>query len=159
LWDDETWRAMLTRSVQLGRDVGALDQLPITLGALGTAVAWTGDFATAAALVAEAAGGCAATGGRAAPFASMILASVGGQQAEAAALIEATIAEATAGGQGIAVAYANWVAAIGYNGLGRYADALAAATQAYQDTSTLYISMWALPELIEAAARSGNADS
>jgi len=159
LWDDETWRAMLTRSVQLGRDVGALDQLPITLGALGTAVAWTGDFAAAAALVAEADAVCEATGSRAAPFTAMMVASFRGQQAEAAALIEATIAEATAGGQGIAVAYANRVAAIGYNGLGRYADALAAATQAYQDTSTLYISMWALPELIEAAARSGNAHS
>src|SRR5208282_6104403 len=60
-------------------------------------------------------------------------------------------------GQGIAVAYAHWVAALGYNGLGRYADALAAATKASEDTSTLYISMWALPELIEAAVRSGNA--
>jgi DNA-binding CsgD family transcriptional regulator len=157
LWDDETWRAMLTRSVQLARDVGALDQLPITLGALGTAVAWTGDFAVAAALVTEADAVCEATGSRAAPFAAMMLASLRGQQAEAAALIEGTIAAATSGGQGIAVAYAQWVAAIGYNGLGRYADALAAATQAYQDTSTLYISMWALPELIEAAARSGNA--
>jgi len=148
---------MLARQVQLARDVGALDQLPITLGALGTAVAWTGDFATAAALVAEADAVCEATGSRAAPFTAMMLASLQGHQSEAARLIEATIAEATAGGQGIAVAYARWVAAIGYNGLSQYADALGAATQASEDTSTLYIAMWALPELIEAAARSGKA--
>jgi len=157
LWDDDAWRAMLARQVQLARDAGALDQLPITLGALGTAVAWTGDFAAAAALVAEADAVCEATGSRAAPFAAMLLASLRGDQAEATPLIEATIAGATAGGQGIAVAYAHWVAAIGHNGLGRYADALGAATQASEDTSTLYIAMWALPELIEAAARSGNA--
>jgi len=156
LWDDDAWRTMLARQVQLARDAGALDQLPITLGALGTAVAWTGDFAAAAALVAEADAVCEATGSRAAPFAAMMLASLRGRQAEATPLIEATIAGATAGGQGIAVAYAHWVAAIGHNGLGRYADALGAATQASEDTSTLYIAMWALSELIEAAARSGN---
>jgi ATP/maltotriose-dependent transcriptional regulator MalT len=89
----------------------------------------------------------------------MMLGSLRGHQAEASRLIEATITEATAGGQGIAVAYARWTAAILANGLGRYDEALAAATQASEDTSTLYISMWALPELIEAAARSGNAQS
>ena len=86
----------------------------------------------------------------------MILASLRGRQAEAAPLIEGTIAEATAGGQGIAVAYAHWAAAILANGLGHHADALAAAREASEDTSTLYISMWALPELIEAAARTGD---
>ena len=70
--------------------------------------------------------------------------------------IEATLAEAAAAGQGIAVAYANWVAAILANSLGRYTDALAAARRASEDTSALYISMWALPELIEAAARTGD---
>jgi DNA-binding CsgD family transcriptional regulator len=159
LWDDDVWRAMLARQVQLAWDAGALDQLPVTLGALGTAVAWTGDFARATALVAEADAVCEATGSRAAPFAAMMLGSLRGHQAEASRLIEATITEATAGGQGIAVAYARWTAAILANGLGRYDEALAAATQASEDTSTLYISMWALPELIEAAARSGNAQS
>jgi len=153
LWDDAAWRAMLTRQVQLARDAGALDQLPITLGALGTAVAWTGDFAAAAALVAEADAVCEATGSRAAPFTAMMLASLRG---EASRLIEATIAEASAGGQGIAVAYAHWTAAILVNGLGRYEEALAAAGAASEDTFTLYISMWALPELIEAAVRSGH---
>jgi ATP/maltotriose-dependent transcriptional regulator MalT len=89
----------------------------------------------------------------------MMLACFRGREAEAVPLIEATMAEAAAGGQGIAVAYAQWVAAILGNGLGRYDQALAAAGQASEDTSTLYMSMWALPELIEAAARSGNAQA
>jgi ATP/maltotriose-dependent transcriptional regulator MalT len=98
---------------------------------------------------------CEATGSQAAPFTAMMLACLRGNQAEALPLVEATIAEAAARGQGIAVAYAHWVTAILHNGLGRYEEALAEATQASEDTSTLYMSMWALPELIEAAARTG----
>ena len=158
LWDDDAWRAMLARQLRLARDVGALERLPILLGAHGTAVAWSGDFAAATSLVAEAEAVNEATGSRAAPFTAMLLAALRGHQAEATSLIEATIAEATAGGQGIAVAYAHWVAAILANGLGRYEEALAAATAASEDTSTVYMSMWALPELVEAAARCGNTD-
>ena len=112
VWDYDAWRAMLERQVRLARDVGALEQLPVLLGALGTAVVWSGDFAAATALIAEADAVCEATGSRAAPFTAMMLASFRGNQAEAAPLIEGTIAAATAGGQGIAVAYAHWMAAI-----------------------------------------------
>jgi DNA-binding CsgD family transcriptional regulator len=156
LWDDDAWRAMLVRQLQLTRDAGALERLPLLLASLGTAVAWSGDFPGAAALVAEVDAVCEVTGSHAAPFTAMMLASLRGNQAEATPLIEGTIAEATAGGQGIAVAYAHWAAAVLANGLGHYEAALAAARQASEDTSTLYISMWALPELIEAAARTGD---
>ena len=156
VWDDVRWRAILLRQVQIARDVGALDELPIDLGSLGTDAAWSGDFAAAAALIAETDAVCAATGSRSAPFAAMLLASLRGDQAEVIPLIEATIAEATAGGQGIAVTYAHWAAAILANGLGRYADAREAAQQASQDRPALYMAMWALPELIEAAVRTGH---
>jgi DNA-binding CsgD family transcriptional regulator len=156
LWDDDAWRAMLTRQVRLAREAGALDQLPVLLGALGTALVWSGDFTEAAALVTETDAVCAATGTRSAPFTAMMLAAFRGEAAEAAPLVEATVADATAAGQGIAAAYARWVAAILGNGLGRYAEAQAAAAQAAEDTSTVFISMWALPELIEAAVRSGD---
>lgn len=156
VWDDDAWRALLERQVRLARDAGALDQLPIDLGALGTSAAWSGDFAAAAALIAEADAVCEATGSRAAPYAAMMLASLRGNEAEATTLIEATIAETAAEGQAIAVTYAHWVTAILHNGLGRYEQALTAAKQASEDTPGLYVSMWALPELIEAAARTGN---
>jgi DNA-binding CsgD family transcriptional regulator len=156
VWDDERWRAMLLRQVQIARDVGALDQLPIDLASLGTDAAWSGDFAAAAALIAETDAVCEATGTRSAPFAAMLLASLRGDQAEVSPLIEATIAEAAAAGQGIAVTYAHWAAAILYNGLGRHEEARAAAQQASQDKPALYMAMWALPELIEAAVRTGD---
>jgi DNA-binding CsgD family transcriptional regulator len=156
LWDDVRWRAILVRQVQLARDAGALDQLPIGLGSLGTDAAWRGDFAAAAALIAETEAVCAVTGAHSAPFAAMLMASLRGDHAEAAPLIEAAITEAVARGQGIAATYAHWAAAILNNGLGRYADAMAAAQYASQETPALYVSMWALPELVEAAARCGD---
>ena len=155
LWDDDAWRTLLVRQVRLARDAGALDELPVMLGALGTAVAWSGDFDTASALVIEAETICDVTGARAAPFTAMMLAALRGRQAEAESLINLTITEAEAAGQGIAVAYAQWAAAILNNGLGRYEEALAAAQLASEDTAALHISMWALPEMIEAAARTG----
>jgi len=107
-------------------------------------------------LIAEADVVSEATGIGYPPFAALWLACLSGQEAEATRLIESTIAEGAARGQGHAVSFAQCVAAILYNSLGRYADALAAAQQASEDTPELYVSMWALPELIEAAVRSGN---
>ena len=158
LWDDDAWRLVLVRQVGLAREAGALDELPVMLGALGTAVVWGGDFAAASALVVEADAICEVTGSRAAPFTAMLLAALRGRYAEALPLIEDTITAAEASGQGIAVAYAHWVAAVLHNGLGHYQEALTAARQASDDTFALHIAMWALPELVEAAARSGDSD-
>jgi DNA-binding CsgD family transcriptional regulator len=156
LWDNDAWRVLLVRHVRLAREVGALDRLPVILDALGTAVAASGDLAATAALIAEADGIRAVTGARAAPLTATMLASLRGQ-AEAVPLIEATIAEAEAGGQGMAVAYAHWAAAILHNGLGRYEEALTATRQASEDITAPHISMWALPELVEAAVRTEDA--
>jgi DNA-binding CsgD family transcriptional regulator len=156
LWDDDAWRALLLRQVRFARAAGALDELPVMLGALGTAVAWSGEFAAATALIAEADAICEVTGSRVAPFTAMMLASLQGRDGEAIPLIESTIKAAEADGQGLAVAFAHWAAAIVHNGLGHYGEALAAAQQASEDSYALHISMWALPELVEAAAHSGN---
>ncbi len=153
LWDNDAWRLLLVRQVRVAREAGALGQLPVMLDALGTAAAASGDFAAASALIVEADTICEVTWAHAAPLTAMMLASLRGRHTEAAPLIEATIAEAEAAGQGIAVAYGHWAAAILHNGLGRYEEALTAACQASEDITALHISMWALPELVEAAAR------
>jgi DNA-binding CsgD family transcriptional regulator len=154
LWDEDG-RRLTVRQVQLARDVGALDQLPILLNMMAMDAVWSGDFTAAASLVAEAAAVCEATGSRLAPFAAVMLASFRGREGEAAALIKAAIEEGASAGQGVAVTYAQWVAAILHNGLGRYADALAAARQASEHQHP-YVSAWTLPELIEAAAHTGD---
>jgi len=101
---------------------------------MGSAAVWSGDFAAAAALIAEAQAVSEATGAGIAPFAAMLLAGFRGREAEVTPLIEATIAEAGAAGQGLAVTYAHWAAAIAANGLGRYQQAFEAARQATEDS-------------------------
>jgi len=54
------------------------------------------------------------------------------------------------------VQYAQWARAVVMNGLGRYEEALAAAVEASDDTPELFVSMWSLSELIEAAVRTGD---
>jgi DNA-binding CsgD family transcriptional regulator len=153
LWDEEG-RRLTVRQVQLARDVGALDQLPILLNMTAMDAVWSGDFTAAASLIAEGAAVCEATGSRLAPYAAMMLASFRGKEAEAAPLIQSAIEEGAAAGQGVAVTYAHWVAAILYSGLGRYADALAAARQASEHNHP-YVSAWTLPDLVEAAVHAG----
>jgi DNA-binding CsgD family transcriptional regulator len=155
LWDDDSWHAINARQLQAARDAGALARLPIDLTALAILVTWWGDFARAAAVIAETDAVTEATGTRIAPFGAMLLAAFSGRETEACELIESTVKGATAGGQGIGVQYARWVAAILFNGLGRYDEALAAARQASEEAPELFLSAWALPELIEAANRSG----
>ena len=88
LWDDDAWRSLLVRQVRFARAAGVLDQLPVMLDTLGTAVAASGDFAAASALIAEADAICAVTGARAARLTAMMLAALRGRPAEAAPLIE-----------------------------------------------------------------------
>jgi DNA-binding CsgD family transcriptional regulator len=159
LWDLDAWRTLVERHAAIVRAAGVLDQLPVVLVGLGATTTWAGDFAASAALIAESDAVSEATGTRAPPFAALMLPAMRGDEAAAMPLIEATITAATAGGQGLTVGYANWVTAILYNSLGRYSEALTAATRASQDVlGALFVSLWALPELIEAAVRSGHAD-
>ena len=158
VWDDEGERAICERHAQLVRDAGALAELPIHLAAFGLEKAWTGDFAGAALLIAEGDSVAAATGSQIPPHTALRLLSLQGREGEASALIVATIEQAAAGGQGIAVTTAHWAAAVLYNGLARYEEAASAAQQVTSKTFEPWISGWALAELVEAAARSGNVE-
>ena len=155
LWDGETKHAIHARQVQRARDAGALGLLSIDLAAQAIGVAWSGDFGGADALIAEAAAVSEVTGTRHVPYADLMLASLRGREADAGPLIEATVTDAEATGQGMGVTWARWVAGILYNGLCRYDLALAAAQEASAAGAELFVANWALPELIEAAALSG----
>ena len=157
-WDYDTCLALALREVQLAREAGALEVLAVGANVLGQAAALRGDFATAALLVAEAGAVTEATGSRVAPYGALVLAALRGHEVEASRLIEATITDATAGGQGIAVQYAHWARAVVMNALGRYEEAQLAAVEASDETPELFVSAWALSELIEAASRNGETD-
>jgi DNA-binding CsgD family transcriptional regulator len=154
LWDIEGMRANAAREVRLLRDAGALAALPSSLANLAIATAWTGDFAAAAALIAETDSVAAATGSHQSPFALLRLRALRGREAEAAAQIASTIELAAAAGQGMASAWAHWANAVLSNGLARYEEAASAARRATADPRNWW-SMWALPELVEAAVRAG----
>ncbi|HEX2086197.1 MAG TPA: LuxR C-terminal-related transcriptional regulator, partial [Solirubrobacteraceae bacterium] len=159
VWDFDTCLAIATRGAELARDSGALEVLAVSVNVLGQAVALSGDFSTAALLIAEADAVREATGTRVGPYGELVLAALRGREADASELIRATIADATAGGQGNAVQYAYWANAVVMNGLGRYEQALAAAIEASEDVPELFVSMWALSELVEAASRLGEVES
>ena len=154
VWDYETCLAVATRGVLLARESGALAVLAVSVNVLAQAVALGGESGSAASLIAEADSVTDATGARVAPYGALVLAGLQGREAEAATVIDATIDEATAGGQGTAVQYARWARSVLLNGLGRYQEALTVAQEASDDTPELFVSAWALSELIEAAARS-----
>ena len=154
VWDYETCVAVATRGVLLAREAGALAVLAVSANVLAQAMALGGESRSAALLVAEADSVTEATGAQVAPYGALVLAGLQGREAEAATVIDATIHDATAGGQGTAVQYAHWARSMLLNGLGRYHEALTAAQDASNDTPELFVSVWALSELIEAAARS-----
>ena len=118
------------RGVQLARDAGALAVLPIVLTSQCVCAAVVGEFASASSLIAEADAVAEATETRIAPYAALMLGALRGREAEVSELIASTIKMPTAEGQGIGVQFGQWLAAILYNGLGRYDEALAAAQQA-----------------------------
>jgi len=157
VWDVNGMHAISARQVQLARDAGAIALLPLYLAQLGIASTWMGDFAGSASIAAETDSVAAATGSRIAPFTLLRLRALQGREAEASALIASAIEQATAGGQGLAAAWAHWAAAVLYNGLARYEEAASAARHATSDTLNPWMSMWALPELVEAGARTGAA--
>jgi DNA-binding CsgD family transcriptional regulator len=158
LWDEQAWDTINVRQLGLARSAGALARLPIDLTATAVLAAWRGNFAAAASTIAEADAVVDVTDTRIAPFGAMLLAALRGREAEAAALIESAAESAVPAGQGIAVQYARWVSAILFNGLGRHEEALAAARPAAAETPELFLSAWALPELIEAGVRTGNTE-
>jgi DNA-binding CsgD family transcriptional regulator len=158
VWDFEGMCAIAARTVQLVRNAGALAQLPILLAVLGALTVWRGDFAGAASLIAEADTVAMVTGSPIAPYAALRLLAMQGKEAETSALVADALDTAGPAGEGMTAVNAHWTAAILYNGLGRYGDAADAARRATAPRHGLYDAMWALPELVEAAARLGRAD-
>jgi DNA-binding CsgD family transcriptional regulator len=158
LWDDDAGYAILTRQVRLARAAGALQELTTDLVALAQLELQRGEFAAATSLIAEADIAAEVTGIRIAPYARMFLAAFRGEQAELTGLMAAAISTAEAEGQGMAATVAHWMAALSCNGLGRYDEAFAAARQAAEHRHP-YLSPWALPELVEAAARTSRAQA
>jgi DNA-binding CsgD family transcriptional regulator len=153
VWDDEAWHILASRHVKLARDAGALSELPLAVRTRILLHSHSGELAEGAALIAEAQVVADATGSQLAPYGATGIAAWRGREAEATALIQANMDGVTSRGEGRGVT-SQYSAALLYNGLGRYDEALAAAERVceYDDVGVLG---WELAELIEAAVRSG----
>ena len=164
LWDDERWDVLSERYVQLARTAGALSELPLALSMRAYLLLFAGELAAASSLIDEIHTVTEATGSNPAPYGALAVAAMRGQQAEASALIEATIIDVTRRGEGVGLAVAERANAVLNNGLGRYREAMAAAHRAleYQQHARVRypgVANWAATELIEAAVRSGTTEA
>src|SRR5215471_1775126 len=155
LWDVELWQSILLRQVQSAREAGLLVHLLRYVIALGLSAVWCGQFAVAASLIAEGEAIAAATGTRLAPHAAVFLAGFRGSEADATRLIEVVTTDARATREGFGIQICQLASGILHNGLGRYEQALPEARQASEQAPELFVSAWALPEVIEAASRTG----
>ena len=156
--DDEAWDELTARQVELARRAGAFALLPVALDDRFSVELLAGRIAVATSLAAEIDAVLEATGSHLVPRSGIALASWRGQGAEAQALTEARRKDVLRRGEGIWLAAADWGAAVRYNGLGRYDDALAAIERAAEDRRALILSMWVLSEFVEAAVRSGKTE-
>ncbi|HEX6807441.1 MAG TPA: AAA family ATPase [Gemmatimonadaceae bacterium] len=157
LWDDESWHELATHAVRLARDAGALASLPIALSYRAAVHVHAGEFAAASALIHEADAITEATGNAPLRYTSLALAAWRGEEVPAVRLIESSVKEATARGEGRALGLAGYATAVLYNGLGRYGAALAGAQQACGHDDLGFFG-WSLVELVEAGVRNGALD-
>jgi hypothetical protein len=158
LFDDDRLHLLSGRHVQLAREVGALSELPLALSSYAFTLLFEGDLTGAASLIGELQAAVDATGSNLAPYPSLCVAALRGRQAEAAALIDATIREVSLRGEGIGIAVAEWANAVLNNGLGNYRDALTVAQRGTAYSVEMVAPTWSAVELIEAAARSERSD-
>jgi DNA-binding CsgD family transcriptional regulator len=154
LWDDEACAQLAGGLTQIARDTGALSALPFALNYVGAHWIFAGEFDAAQELIEEAdAIATATTNARVADF-SVLLAAWRGDRARTLDLRAASVEDATARGEGFAFEVAEWAGAVLHNGFGEYGDALVAAQRA-SEQDELGFAVWVLPELVEAAVRSG----
>jgi DNA-binding CsgD family transcriptional regulator len=156
LWDDESWRSLSARQLELVRDAGALTAIAFALTALSSVHLISGELDAAASLIDEVRAVSDATGIAAPPYGPLWLAALRGREAELSALIETTVSQAVARGEGFVLADAELVRAILLNGLCRYEAALSVFGPGGERSRDLGSPPRAVAELIEAAVRCGD---
>jgi ATP/maltotriose-dependent transcriptional regulator MalT len=158
IWDADSLALLSARHIEVCRAAGALAPLVFALASFAMVAVWRGDFEAATALIAESAALKDVTGIRMHAPGELMLAAYQGRPEEASPLISAVVSDAIASGEGLGFDVAQWTTAILHNGLGGYAKASAAAEQVVDEMLETNMTGWALAELVEGAARSGNAE-
>jgi DNA-binding CsgD family transcriptional regulator len=154
-WKDDACEEICTGLGRVARESGGLTVLPLALNYSAAHQLHLGEFGIAEQLMREVETIAAATGNVQIADFSILLAAWRGDRETTYKLRAAAIEAGTARGEAFAIAAAEHAVAILHNGLGDYADAAAAAQHAY-DLDVLGFGVWVLPELVEAAVRSGD---
>jgi len=163
VWDDAAWMTLAGRHLQLARESGALMALQFALNSVVYPRLFSGDLVGAAALLDEAEALAEVAGIPLQPYAAMGLAAFRGNQQTAGPVIAAAADNALARGEGLVLAVTHWTNALLCNGCRDHAAALAHLRGIFANSEDGQVSLlpveiqpglWALPELVEAAARS-----
>jgi DNA-binding CsgD family transcriptional regulator len=158
LWDDSSWDLLSARQVELARREGALSVLPIALrGRVGVELV-AGRLEAATMYHDELEAVTQVAGSEPLRYGAVVLAAWRGHDSDVTSLIRASRRGIERRGEGGGLTMVEWASALLYNGVGRYADAMAVAEQATSHPEEIGLGVWALPELIEAAARLGEPD-
>ena len=155
LWEADVCEAIASSVGRVVRESGALRLLPFALSHSAAHRLYLGEFGVAEQLLEEAETIRAATRSPYFVTASVLLAAWRGDRETTNKLREPAVEAGRARGEGFAIEIAEWAAAVLHNGFGEYADAATAAERAYE-LDVLGFGGLVLPELIEAAVRSGN---
>jgi DNA-binding CsgD family transcriptional regulator/tetratricopeptide (TPR) repeat protein len=155
LGDLRTVLGITDRAATLARATGTLSIIPTALTYRMIALIHAGRFAETRDLIVEAAAAEEAIGLKASMIAPAMLDAYRGRERSAVRLIEALERDGEQRGLGWLLGVAKCSRAVLHNGLGNYPLALEAAREAleYQDFALHH---WALTELVEAAARTGD---
>ncbi|RMI28975.1 ATP-binding protein [Nocardia stercoris] len=154
LWDFEAWDAVSSRHVELARRAGALAPLANALNAHRVVALWRGDVEHARALGLEEQRVKEVTGTLRASYGDLFLLAYQGNATRAEPVLATAAAEATARGEGLGLQITHRATALLQLGLGRYDLAFDAAVRA-ADGNLGPFTAQALPDLVEAAVRSG----
>ncbi|MEU5866909.1 LuxR family transcriptional regulator [Nonomuraea sp. NPDC047529] len=156
LWDYERWEAANARHIELARADGALAPLANALNVRRVIALWRGDLRQARELGLEESTVKHVTGTRRASYGELFLLAYQGHADQALPLIVEAAREATERGEGLGLYFTDRATALLHLGLGHYAEAMAAAVRAASGNLGPFTAQ-ALPDLVEAAARSGEA--
>jgi len=163
VWDDEGWEELSSRHARLAREVGGLFMLPPALDTQIRFQLFAGQLTSAASLVEQVTAITDVTVAGIAPYgvlglppySALALAAFQGREGNATPLIHTASAKLLRRGEGMGLTMVEHAKAVLYNGLGRYPEACEAAKSGAGHPSELGMSNWLLPELVEAAVRTG----
>jgi DNA-binding CsgD family transcriptional regulator len=159
MWDFDAWELLSDQMVTRARTLAAPGALATALTLRMIAHLHAGEMDALSSLLDEVEALTQATGIPSSPYGPLVVLTWRGHEDEATALIQTTVREVSARGEGQGLAVAHCSHAVLCNGLGRYDEALEAATAASAYPWDLTFRNWGLSELVEAGVRSGKTDA